>query len=158
MGQEACGKRVMCWCLSISSFGQSGIFLIGGKTKQVKPVPILLRSGDIVIMSEESRLAYHGVPKILAPSDDEPVPRALSSEMLQQSSTCPYCRGGESLVVDDKKKDSALCRGHSLEDPAEMKLCQRTSCCVEAVSSWDDFESYLSVSRINLNVRQVNPA
>lgn len=30
---------------------------------------IFLRSGDIVVMSEESRLCYHGVPKILKTSE-----------------------------------------------------------------------------------------
>ncbi|KAF5302789.1 hypothetical protein FQA39_LY01969 [Lamprigera yunnana] len=47
------------------SFGQSAIFLIGGLTLDVKPTALLLDSGDIVVMSKESRLCYHGVPKIL---------------------------------------------------------------------------------------------
>ncbi len=33
------------------SLGRSAIFLIGGRTKFIKPVPILLRSGDIMVMS-----------------------------------------------------------------------------------------------------------
>ncbi|XP_044256117.1 nucleic acid dioxygenase ALKBH1 [Tribolium madens] len=47
------------------SFGQTAIFLLGGKSKEEEPSAMFLRSGDIVIMSEESRLCYHGVPKIL---------------------------------------------------------------------------------------------
>ncbi|XP_060530568.1 nucleic acid dioxygenase ALKBH1 [Cylas formicarius] len=47
------------------SFGQTAIFLIGGKTKDEIALPIFLRSGDIIVMSKESRLCYHGVPKIL---------------------------------------------------------------------------------------------
>ncbi|EFA01981.2 Alkylated DNA repair protein alkB homolog 1-like Protein [Tribolium castaneum] len=47
------------------SFGQTAIFLLGGKTKDDEPSAMFLRSGDIVVMSEESRLCYHGVPKIL---------------------------------------------------------------------------------------------
>ena len=39
------------------SFGNSALFLIGGKTKDIKPKAFLLKSGDIVIMSGESRLA-----------------------------------------------------------------------------------------------------
>ena len=38
------------------SFGNSAIFLIGGNSKEVKPKPIILQSGDILIMSGESRL------------------------------------------------------------------------------------------------------
>ncbi|KPJ20085.1 Alkylated DNA repair protein alkB-like 1 [Papilio machaon] len=48
------------------SFGQSAIFLIGGREKSVTPSAILLESGDIAIMSKEARLSYHAVPKIVA--------------------------------------------------------------------------------------------
>ncbi|KAG1655887.1 Nucleic acid dioxygenase ALKBH1 [Nymphon striatum] len=47
------------------SFGQSAIFLVGGKTKDVKPISMFLHSGDIVIMANESRLSYHAVPRIV---------------------------------------------------------------------------------------------
>lgn len=46
------------------SFGNPGLFLIGKETRSIKPQAILIRSGDIVIMSEKTRLAYHAVPKI----------------------------------------------------------------------------------------------
>lgn len=47
------------------SLGQSAIFLIGTDSLEDKPTPIMLRSGDIVVMTKKSRLCYHGVPKIL---------------------------------------------------------------------------------------------
>ncbi|KAH7343899.1 2OG-Fe(II) oxygenase superfamily-domain-containing protein [Rhizoctonia solani] len=48
------------------SLGNAAIFLIGGPTRDVEPIPILLRSGDVVIMSGPGcRRAYHGVPRIL---------------------------------------------------------------------------------------------
>ncbi|KAL5637017.1 hypothetical protein ACGC1H_000856 [Rhizoctonia solani] len=48
------------------SLGNAAVFLIGGLTRDVEPVPILLRSGDVVIMSGPGcRRAYHGVPRIL---------------------------------------------------------------------------------------------
>ncbi|KAM3956383.1 alpha-ketoglutarate-dependent dioxygenase AlkB [Aphomia sociella] len=47
------------------SFGQSAIFLIGGKDKTTVPSAVLLNSGDILIMSKEARLCYHAVPKVL---------------------------------------------------------------------------------------------
>lgn len=46
--------------------GLSCIFLIGGKTKETKPVAVRLDSGDLFIMSREARQAYHGVPRILS--------------------------------------------------------------------------------------------
>jgi len=48
------------------SIGNAAIFLIGGLSRDSKPIPILLRSGDVVIMSgPDCRRAYHGVPRIL---------------------------------------------------------------------------------------------
>lgn len=47
------------------SFGQSAIFLIGGASLDDEPTPILLESGDIIVMSNKSRSYYHGIPKIL---------------------------------------------------------------------------------------------
>ena len=49
------------------SFGNAAIFLIGGQTKtECKPSPILLRSGDIILMTDSSRLYFHAVPRILS--------------------------------------------------------------------------------------------
>jgi len=48
-----------------ASFGQTAVFLIGGETRDTAPVPLFLRSGDIVIMEKDSRVAFHGVPRIV---------------------------------------------------------------------------------------------
>jgi len=47
------------------SFGNTVVFLIGGKTRSVKPTALYIRSGDIVIMGGESRYSYHGVPRMI---------------------------------------------------------------------------------------------
>jgi len=65
------------------SFGNSVVFLIGGRTRDVKPTPLFIRSGDIVIMSGEARYCYHGVPRMIANT----VPEALlqdESELWQE--------------------------------------------------------------------------
>lgn len=52
--------------VSISIGGRSGVFLLGGNTKQSYPiVPIIIRSGDVVILGGPSRLHYHSMPRIL---------------------------------------------------------------------------------------------
>lgn len=48
------------------SFGQSAVFLIGGKTIDDPTSALLINSGDVIIMSGESRLSYHGVPRIIS--------------------------------------------------------------------------------------------
>jgi alkylated DNA repair protein alkB family protein 1 len=47
------------------SFGLSCVFLVGGRKKTVKPHALCLDSGDLLIMSREARLCYHGVPRVL---------------------------------------------------------------------------------------------
>ena len=47
------------------SLGLSAVFLIGGSTLAEPPTPILLRSGDVLVMAGESRMAYHALPKVL---------------------------------------------------------------------------------------------
>uniref|UniRef100_A0A8D8FVB2 DNA oxidative demethylase ALKBH1 n=1 Tax=Culex pipiens TaxID=7175 RepID=A0A8D8FVB2_CULPI len=46
------------------SFGQPAIFLIGGHSKEERPDALLLRSGDVIVMTREARLCYHAVPKV----------------------------------------------------------------------------------------------
>lgn len=46
---------------SLSRLGQAAVFLIGGLTRDEKAIPIVLRSGDVLIMSgPRCRRAFHG--------------------------------------------------------------------------------------------------
>jgi alkylated DNA repair protein alkB family protein 1 len=65
------------------SIGCPAIFLIGGRNRSVRPTAVLIRSGDVLIMSRESRHSVHGVPKIL-PLD------AVESDLLQYLRTQPF--------------------------------------------------------------------
>lgn len=47
------------------SLGCSAIFLIGTDDRNDKPYAFILRSGDAIAMTGKSRLAYHGVPRII---------------------------------------------------------------------------------------------
>ena len=51
------------------SIGRSAIFLLGGRSREDAPVrAIIVRSGDLSILSGPSRHLFHGVPKILPES------------------------------------------------------------------------------------------
>ena len=182
---------------------------MGGEAKSVRPQAIMLHSGDIVVMSGQSRVAYHGVPKIICPSASSPIPESLNRHTLldcvqrsahmqqdgQADSICCVCgreKRWTSATKHDVREDiPSLSDDSSLEDrlPVEPEsacldhTCGRTSeglgvspgkrlkrepeadtssvdiedvCCAELVREWTDFEHYLSTSRININVRQVN--
>lgn len=49
------------------SLGHSAVFLIGDDERESTnpPTPIILRSGDVIVMSGPTRRSYHGVPRIL---------------------------------------------------------------------------------------------
>lgn len=61
------------------SLGCEAVFLAGGLTRDVPPLPLLLRSGDAVVMAGESRKCYHGVPRIFT---DRPLPPQLLEDIL----------------------------------------------------------------------------
>ncbi|KYR02611.1 alkylated DNA repair protein [Tieghemostelium lacteum] len=47
------------------SFGSTAVFLMGGENRDITPIPLFIKSGDIVIMGGRSRYCYHGVAKIV---------------------------------------------------------------------------------------------
>ena len=47
------------------SLGCSAVFLIGGETRDVAPHALLLRSGDVVVLTGAARRCFHGVPRVL---------------------------------------------------------------------------------------------
>jgi alkylated DNA repair protein (DNA oxidative demethylase) len=48
------------------SLGDASRFVVGGLTRKEPTHPIVLRSGDVLVMGGPSRLRFHGVTKILA--------------------------------------------------------------------------------------------
>ena len=50
------------------NMGLSGVFLIGGPTRETRPRAVRLDSGDLFIMSGPSRHCFHGVPRIIKDS------------------------------------------------------------------------------------------
>ena len=128
--------------------------MIGGKSKCIKPIPIRLNSGDVVIMSGDARLAYHGVPRILAPSGEAVVPACLTACAMAHS----LHHSDIKLRADEesechKKERTCENTGSGKCDP-DGGYCDH-SCHHELVPNWSDFVTYLSMSRINVNVRQV---
>ncbi|XP_013172998.1 PREDICTED: alkylated DNA repair protein alkB homolog 1 [Papilio xuthus] len=110
------------------SFGQSAIFLIGGREKSVTPSAILLESGDIAIMSKEARLSYHAVPKIVATAS-EPWNNLENSLIDDKTITFKYITDKQQLICD---------MNNNIDK-----------------NGWNLFGKYVKESRINMNVRQV---
>lgn len=73
------------------SIGMAAIFLLGGKTKDDTPiVPILVRSGDVMILGGDCRLNYHGMARTIPVTFNLPVvPRLTSSITFRGTSVVP---------------------------------------------------------------------
>jgi alkylated DNA repair protein (DNA oxidative demethylase) len=57
------------------SLGDAARFVVGGLSRRAPTSPIILRSGDVLVMGGPSRLRYHGVTRILpgtAPAETGP--------------------------------------------------------------------------------------
>lgn len=84
------------WPLVSISLGCPAVFLMGGESKDVVPTPILLRHGDVAVLSGAARRAHHGLPRIfpanrehqLVDSDGRPVPDPHARE---SSGPLPSC-------------------------------------------------------------------
>lgn len=48
------------------SLGHSCVFLIGTEDRRDEPIPIVLNSGDVLIMHHKARRYFHGVPRFLS--------------------------------------------------------------------------------------------
>jgi alkylated DNA repair protein (DNA oxidative demethylase) len=52
------------------SLGDTGIFRVGGRSRQDPTQKYALKSGDVVVLAGTDRLAYHGIDRILAGTSD----------------------------------------------------------------------------------------
>ena len=52
------------------SLGDSAVFRIGGRTRKDPTYALELKSGDVVVLGGEDRLAYHGIDHILPGTSD----------------------------------------------------------------------------------------
>ncbi|XP_031638219.1 nucleic acid dioxygenase ALKBH1 [Contarinia nasturtii] len=130
------------------SFGQTAIFMLGGKTKEEEASAMFLKSGDIVCMSKESRLCYHAVPRIVKTNID------WVNAPLNEIDTTKYSENEDS---EEEHKNHKKQRLTSPSDNNEYNDSFRDSLWNEIQDSkqWKPFADYIIDCRINVNVRQV---
>ena len=114
------------------SLGAPAVFLLGGASKDAPPTPLLLRSGDVLVLSGASRAAYHGVPRVF------------------EAEGCGglFEGGGSGSAAAAAAAAVAAAAGAQAE--AAPEAWRKGSPAEEAA-----FRRFLDGSRININVRQV---
>jgi alkylated DNA repair protein (DNA oxidative demethylase) len=71
MGMHADTDEVAAAPVVSFSVGATAVFRFGNAAGRGRPwVDLLLESGDVVVFGGPARLAYHGVPKLVAGTDD----------------------------------------------------------------------------------------
>jgi len=114
------------------NLGLSAVFLLGGKTKEEGPVlPILVRSGDVMLLGGESRLNFHGMARVI-PSN-VPLP-SVGNDLSGLCITNFQINSWSSVLGGDSDNDY------------ELPKFDR-----EAIVD------FMSKHRININLRQVLP-
>lgn len=115
------------------SLGCTAIFLLGGDSKASAPTPIILRSGDVMVLSGSVRTAIHGVARVFAgtsPSElfsAAPVRTSSSRAVAQGDGTCPHRESSlEHAGIDSLQPDETAA-----------------------------FAAFMGDTRININLRQV---
>lgn len=114
------------------SLGSPGIFLLGGKTRSSVPTAILLRSGDVMILSGRSRHYFHGVPTILEYEHDG----TLDQSMVKNEIIFPELNG-------DWFSESAQ---------------SSTSEATETIPSFNELlfmKVFLATARMNISIRRI---
>ena len=132
------------------SLGQSAVFLLGGLRIDEKPTALLIRSGDVVIMSGVSRLCYHGVPRILS-TDKMPWNDVDTVSECPQRSCCDRLA---TCDAEDRGSTERLRKETNLASIPPYYSSEIIHSYMEN-SFWEPFGNYLRTSRINMNVRQV---
>ena len=147
--------------------------LMGTTTKAEEPVPVFLHSGDIVVMSGASRLAYHAVPRIISTAA-RLLPWSKAEKPHSEKGTCSH---HEQISTSDSKnvggRDWSQCDSSAGDDTLlkpfiNSELAQNSESQLEwfkNINSYIDesvknsnfelFHKYLQQIRINMNVRQV---
>lgn len=130
------------------------MFLIGGRTKDVKPTAVFLRSGDAVIMGGESRYCVHGVPRII---------KGTFAEQWERfgAQACAAGDKGKASSDDNETLDNSTHKSHRPEEGCEAAAALEhpdDSECVRAVCKGEMPEHQVRGERIEVSQALALPA
>lgn len=131
---------------------------MGGATVDERPSAVFLRSGDICVMSRQSRLSYHAVPRILhgAPAECWRVDAAATATAAAEADDRPIEPHAKRKKHDeaDSGEAAAVAAAAGFDDGLDADLWRD----VHTAAAWRPFGEYVAECRININVRQVLPS
>lgn len=109
-----------------------------------------MKSGDVIVMTKESRLAYHAVPCIVKVGNEDEPPECLRWDDHANGGNMPLLRQTQKC----SKPDECCTICNKYINPST--LADRLHSFATNAKEWKPFASYLATTRININVRQVH--
>ena len=109
------------------------------------PTPLYLRSGDLVVLWKEARLAYHGVPKICDETSLPVLDDGTLEEDDEKTDELPQIVKDELDLGEKLKNNPIKFVDKDNKTPKELKF--------DGAKTF--YEHYLKFTRININIRQV---
>ena len=140
-GHQDDGEEALDGPVVSISVGSPCVFLLGGLGKDEEPLPILLRSGDVLLLGGGSRLRYHGVPRVWVHADGPPAclaPDTAGQTRIHTSACACF------LTPEVQNRP----------DPPQVGVFS-CSCGGVEVAEVRRALLYLLQARINVNLRQV---
>ena len=119
------------------SVGCPAVFLVGGTSRDQEPIAIWLCSGDAVVLLDEARKCYHGVPRVLSIEEYE----TLFSSNLKKTDGCCGTSADKHEYFTVKNAANGMLDGLNQSELEEFK----------------PFAEHLLERRINISIRQVSP-
>jgi hypothetical protein len=150
------------------SLGCSAIFLLGGRTKNEAPLGFLVRSGDVVVMGGESRVCFHGVPRII----DRTFQSGAFTDEGEQAEQHPDGKRRKEAATKEEPKDQTATKSTEWSPEQAVAALRQRPSSSDSPQPVFDFPSvigsevpsrdellttyrFLRHARLNLNVRQV---
>jgi alkylated DNA repair protein alkB family protein 1 len=133
------------------SLGCPAVFLMGGKDKDVVPTPMILRHGDVAVLSGDARRAFHGTHGIVC----HPSPAQSLSLPVVHPPGLPriFPANRKHKLVD---ADGSIINYNADTNPADLPQCvlyarERGM----ATAPTTPVATYLLDCRVNISIRQV---
>jgi alkylated DNA repair protein alkB family protein 1 len=112
---------------------------------------LFVKSGDVIVMTGESRLAYHAVPCIVKVGNDEEPPDCLKWDEHANGDNMPLLK----QTKEKCEKETDCCSVCRIFYNSNI-IAERLGNFSTNAEEWRPFSSYLATTRININVRQVH--
>ena len=111
-----------------------------------------MKSGDVIVMTGESRLAYHAVPCIVKVGNEDEPPECLKWDEHANGDNMPLLEQTEEKRENAMNESCSVCRKYYKPSIIDESLGDFS----KNAEEWRPFASYLATTRININVRQVH--